>query len=281
MGRIPVKRTIIGLGTLLAIVGAACSATTFDSAGDRSTGWIGDVPQTEITASTVFNITTLAPVESFDLTSAGGMVWVNDDLPSVVGDGEELPPERVAARIWGGSTGVDAFVQARRGDMVQAIPGIRFPGAVPVGVEQVTSQMVYQTSGGALGDPWFAAFGLWKVEPYTMPRETGQSAVLLVGPNPDPEAPVPTLLCEVVKIADALTCDEVDVGDTRGALAKVDGGVRLQWDEGQFRYQLFYRDPPEPELPMLVAQSLVDLASLESDAFDAYREVAAQARATN
>jgi hypothetical protein len=276
-----VKRTTIGIATILAVVAGACSPTSFDSAGDRSTGWIGDVPPTEVTVSTLFSISTLAAVESFELTSAGGLTWVNDSMPSVVDGGDSLDSSQVVSRIWSASTGVDAFVQASRADMAMAIPGIRFPGAVPAGVEQVTSQLVFNPSGGALGDPWFAAFGLWKVEPYSQARETGQAGVLLIGPNPTPDTEPPTLLCEVIRIADALTCDEVDVGDTRGALATVDGGVRLQWDSGNFRYQLFYRDPPEPALPMLVAQSLVDLASLESDAFDAYREVATQAQPTN
>lgn len=274
LGRTVTRRliaTVVVMGTIV----AACTTTTFDSAGDRSTSWIGDVPATELTVATVFNITTLPPVETVDLTSAGGMLWVNDEIAPVVPDGESLEAERVIDRIWDTSTGVDSFVQAHRSDITAAFPGIQFPGVVPVGVEHVTSQLVFNPSGGVLGEPWFAAFGLWTSEPYSVSRELGQSAVFFVGSNPDPEAEAPTLLCATLQLADALACEDVDLAETRAALFTVDGGIRLQWDSGSYRYQLFFRDPDDQLLPMLMADSLVDLGRLETDAFEAYRAVAA------
>lgn len=268
------NRRILGLLTAIAFVLAACGPGSLDSAGDRSTGWIGDVPPTEVTASTVFSVTTLAPVESVALSPAAGMVWVNDPLESAVGEGETPEPSRIVRRIWDRSTGLDSYVQAPRADIAAALPGVLFPGAVPSGVEHVTSQLVFRTSGGVLGDGWVAAFGMWTVPPYSEKRETGQQAVLLVGRNPDPDAEAPAPVCEVAAIADALSCSEVVIGDLRGAQAAVDGGVRLQWDQGDYRYQLFYRDPEEATLPALIASSMVELAALEDRAFDAFRAVA-------
>ncbi len=273
-GMRPVKRTLWGLVAVVGLFGAACSQTSLDTAGDRSTGWIGRAPITEATAVTVFGISTLPSVEAFDLTSAGGLNWSNDELDSVVADGGGESPSQILATIWAHSSGVDEFVQAPRVDISSGIPGIKFPGAVPSGVNYVTSQVVFRLSGGTLGDPWFVAFGLWDVPPYSERREESQSAVLLVGPNPDTSAEASRRLCPVTQIEDALSCEEVELVSGRAALVQVEDGVRLQWAEGSFRYQLFYREPSDPSLPALVAESLVELASLDDQAFEAYRRVA-------
>ncbi len=269
------KRTLWGLIAVVGLIGAACSQTSLDTAGDRSTGWIGRAPVTEVTSVTVFDIPTLPTVDAFDLTSAGGLNWSNDELDSAVADGQTQDPSRILTAIWKGSTGVDEFVQAPRADISRAIPGIKFPGAIPSGVTHVTSQVVFRISGGLLGDPWFAAFGLWNVPPYSERREDGQSAVLLVGPNPEPSAETVGRMCPVAQIEDALSCEEIEILGGRGALVQVEDGVQLLWDEGAFRYQLFYREPSDPRLPALVAESLVELADLDDQAFEAYRRVAA------
>lgn len=264
---------MIAAMTALVLILAACSEDSFSDVGQRSTGWIGEVNA----SSTIATIAAMEIVESrvaaLSLSSAAGLKWVNDGL-----DFSEpgMDAATVAGEVWRRSGRADAYVQAHRADIASALPGVKFPGAIPASVEHVTSQLVYKPNTGRLDHDIAAAFGLWSVQPYSQSRVIGQQAVLLVGISEDPTEEIPPA-CDRAQIADALGCRDISIEEMQAAELQVDGGVRFVWWDTGYRYELFYRTDDDPEVGLLMAGSMVDLAHIEEDAFEAYRGVAGRA----
>jgi hypothetical protein len=66
-------------------------------------------------------------------------VWVNDELGSVA----DLGADDTIIAVWYRGDQVTPWVQASRGEIANALPGIEFPELVPEGVTHVTSQLVF------------------------------------------------------------------------------------------------------------------------------------------
>ncbi len=249
---------------------AACGETSLGDVGQRSTAWIGDVGASSTTVTTHAEQTVQARVAGLALSSAAGIEWVNDSL--TISD-PGLDAASVVGEVWRRSGRADAYVQAHRADIASALPGVKFPGAIPASVEHVTSQLVYTPRTGRLASEVAAAFGLWSVQPYSQSRVIGQRAVLLVGlageQSEELEDP-----CVRVQLADALACRDLSIDGQLAAEFQVEGGVRFVWWDDAYRYELFYRTDEEPEVGLLMAESMVELAHIEERAFDAYRGVA-------
>lgn len=214
---------------VVALVAAACGeAGPLDGVGDVAGRWVhgGTTTTTEAVIEPVGG-----GVEG--VLRARSVLWFNDDLPDqVVGS-----PEVVVAGVWARRRN-SRFIQASRREIAAALPAIRFPEVVPSDVRWITSQLVYDEATGTLDLDTAAAFGLWRVEPYTIPE--GRLAVLRVGIAPPEAGP------ERSAIVDILVPD----------------GISLGWTEGGLRYELFCRSRLSEELCRAVAESTVPLASL-------------------
>lgn len=249
---------------------AACGETSLGEVGQRSTDWIGDVQASSTSATTLLAQAVEARVAGLALSSAAGIEWVNDSL--TISD-PGLDAASVAGAVWRRSGRADAYVQAHRADIASALPGVKFPGAIPASVEHVTSQLVYRPNTGRLASDVAAAFGLWSVQPYSQSRVVGQQAVLLVGLAGEPSEEIEDP-CVRVQLADALACRDLSIDGQEAAEFQVEGGVRFVWWDEVYRYELFYRTDDEPEVGLLMAESMVELAHIEEQAFEAYRGVA-------
>jgi hypothetical protein len=268
------KRTshlrLLALAITTVMVMGACADDTFSDVGDRTTGWIGDVAASSTTVATTALVEDDVRVAALALSSAAGLTWFNDGLDFAPSGSDALT---VARQVWDRSDRAEEFVQAHRADVASALPGVKFPGAIPASVEYVTSQLVFVPITGSLDDEVSAAFGLWSAEPYTQSRAAGQEAVLLVGLAVGDQTLPP---CERVLDIDAVACRDVAVDGRDAAELEVESGIRLVWWENEYRYELFYRAADEPEVGMLMAESMVELAHVEEDAFSAYRDVASR-----
>ncbi len=259
----------------MALVLGACGDASLADVGQRSTSWIGDV---EASSTTAVAATAPAVVESrvaaLALTSAAGLDWVNDGL-GMVGPGDD--PDAVARDVWQRSGRAEAYVQAHRADIAAVLPAVKFPGAIPASVEYVTSQLIFDEGTGRLDHETTAAFGLWSVEPYSQSRAVGQQAVLVVGLNQAEEGSEIPNACDRVEAGDAIACRDISINGRQAAEVQVEGGVKFIWWDIDYRYELFYRTSDDPDVGLLMAESMVELAHLEQQAFDAYRGVAGRA----
>jgi hypothetical protein len=157
---------------VIALLAAACGeAGLLDGLGDRSAQVIhGD---TSTTTSTTEPEQADAPLGS---VRASDVVWFNDGIADqAVGD-----PSFVIATVWGRGDGVTSVIQASRGEIAAALPGIQFPELLPDRVGWITSQLVYDVASATLGRDTAAQFGLWHLEPYTV--DGGRTAVMRVRP---------------------------------------------------------------------------------------------------
>lgn len=73
----------------------------------------------------------------------------------------ETDPATLIAEVWAETEGGNAFVQAAPNEISIVVPGVKVPADLSEDVEHVTSQIVYNTSSGTLGDEFVAAFGFW------------------------------------------------------------------------------------------------------------------------
>ena len=259
---------LLALAITAVVALSACSDDAFTDVGDRTTGWIGDVEASSTTVITAPPVQEEVRVAALALSSAAGLNWFNDGLEfSPAGSDTQT----VAREVWDRSDRAEEFVQAHRADVASVLPGVKFPGAIPASVEYVTSQLVFIPVTGTLDDEVSAAFGLWSAEPYTQSRALGQEAVLLVGKAPDDRSGPP---CGLVLDIEAFACRDIAVNGQDAAELEVDGGIRIVWWDDQYRYELFHRSSEEPEVGVLMAESMVELLHIEEDAFGAYRDIA-------
>lgn len=210
---------------MLALTATACGDTgLLDGVGHRSQeAVLGDVS----TSSTLPAVNT--PEEKLGVVLASDLVWFNDGI-----EGEATGEKNyVVAKVWGRNP-QERFHQASRREILQALPEIAFPGVVPEEVRFVTSQLVFDTASALLDAEFSAAFGLWPVEPYSVPDAS--IGVLRVG------------------AAGEFRIDGI-VADV------VDDGLSLSWTAGPYRYELFCRTGLVDDLCWQMAESSESLAS--------------------
>lgn len=218
-------RRLIPIVLALAVATSACG-DALDGVGDLSRDFVyGGVPST--------TSTTAAQGPALNLAGITDLVWANDGLDA----GVSLGTEQLISAIWlrGGET--SAFVQASRREIAAALPGIEFPRLAPAGITHVTSQLVYDQQTATLDVSTAAAFGLWTGEPYTLPRNEAQLAVLRVGLNEFDDLPAGEFFS--VRIAD---------------------GRELSWGKGDYVYQLFCRTGVSEDACFAIAESTTPLS---------------------
>ncbi len=156
----------------LALLAAACGDDgLLDGLGDRSQVVVhGD---TSLTTTTIEIEKAEAPVGKI---RASDLIWYNDGIAA---EGVGNPLE-VTTAVWRRGDGVTSVIQASRGEIAGALPGIQFPELLPDTVGWITSQLVFDVASGTLGRDASAQFGIWHLEPYT--TDGGRTAVLRVRP---------------------------------------------------------------------------------------------------
>ena len=192
---------------VLAVAAAACGEEgVLDGLGDRT--------QRAVVGTTT---TTAVPADrspnpgGAGTTAAATVEWYNDGIE----DQAVGLPAYTIREVWERGRDSGRFVQSSRAEIAVALPGIRFPAAVPAEVAWVTSQLVYLEDAATLDSGTSAAFGLWELEPYS--TEEGRVGVLRVGG------------------------DRGDIGPGEVRSEVVTAGLSLIWSDGNFRYELFCR----------------------------------------
>ncbi len=164
------KRTVLII--VFALVVTACGDDgLLDGLGDRSVNAVHG--ETSLTTTTAEVIRAEAPIGSI---RSSDLVWYNDGLKGATA-GE---PGYVISNVWSRGDGVTSVIQASRGEIASAMPGVQFPELAPDSVGWVTSQLVYDVASGTLGADTSAQFGLWHLEPYS--ADGGRTAVMWVRP---------------------------------------------------------------------------------------------------
>lgn len=197
------KRIVLVL--VVSLTAAACGGGgLLDGLGDRSK----EIVYAGVTTTTVRVIDTVVagPVGA---ARASDLVWYNDGIAGE-GHGE---PNQVIAAVWSRGDGSSPAIQASRGEIAAALPGIEFPELVPENVKWVTSQLVFDVASATLGADTSAQFGLWHLEPYT--AEGGRSAVMWVRPA-GPNDPIGQIVPE-----------------------GVEAGLNLSWVSDGYQYRIF------------------------------------------
>jgi len=209
-----------------ALAAAGCGdAGPLDGLGDASRGFVhGDASST-----------TTVPVADGGsgteaLISASQALWLNDEIV----DQASGSASDVIAAVWE-RRAESRFIQASRTEVAMAMPTLEFPQLVPVDTTWVTSQLVYDLDSGALDLDTAAAFGMWRVEPYTVTE--GRIMVLRVGFASD-DAP-----------AERSDLTPIIVPD----------GLSIGWTKAGLRYELFCRSTLSEELCFEVADSFAPL----------------------
>lgn len=172
------------------------------------------------------------------LTGVTEVSWANDDLGDASG---ELEGVALLSAVWARGDGITPFVQASRGEIAAALPGIEFPQLVPEPVTHISSQLVFDVQSVVLDPTTAAAFGMWVGEPYELPRAEAQLAVLRVGLRA--------------------------VGDPAPGeffSFQVSEGRELTWTEAEYVYQLFCRTGVGEAACFAIAESLFPLQSMLS-----------------
>lgn len=208
---------------LVALFLTACGDNgMLDGVGERSQDVVlGDLAPSSTIAQEAGRAETYGVVLSDDLN------WWNDGIEG------EATGERnyIVARVWARAP-QERVHQASRLEIIQALPGIGFPGVVPQEVQYVTSQLVYDTASATLDTESSAQFGLWPTEPYSDGKTN--VAVLRVG----------------------------EAGDFRidGIVSDVvENGLSLSWTAGPYRYELFCSPAVIDELCWQMAEATVSL----------------------
>jgi hypothetical protein len=220
-----VTAILAAVGVLLAACG---DAGPLDGLGDASRGWVyGDVS----TSTTIAVVDGGAAGEA--LISASQVLWLNDEIA----DQASGTSSEVIAAVWQRQV-EGRFVQASRAEVAAALPTLEFPTVVPADTIWVTSQLVYDLDSGALDLDTAAAFGMWRVEPYTVTE--GRIMVLRVGVASDTAPPARSDVTPIV----------------------VPDGLSLGWTEAGLRYELFCRSTLSEDLCFEVADSFAALGDL-------------------
>jgi len=208
---------------------AACGdAGLLDGLGDRSREIV--YSDTTTTTTIVVDDGESAPQGA---VRAADVSWYNDQL----GEAAPVPiPSVVIADVWGRGDRVNRYIQASRAEIATALPTVEFPSLVPDEVGWVTSQLVFDTASATLDAGTSAAFGLWKVEPYSF--EEGDVAVLRVGEASGP--------------------DRESAGEIHYEI--VPDGLSLSWVRGSYRYELFCRTSLAEEMCQQMAETAMPLS---------------------
>jgi hypothetical protein len=204
------RSTLLVVLALAGLVSAACGGRPLENLGDIS----DRVVYGEEGAATTIPVDELGePV--LPVVDSDELDWMNVQLASL-GDGGQLA---VTSLVWERSDGVNRWVQASPDEIAAALPGIQFPAVAPEGTVMVTSQLVFDLGLGTVDPAESAAFGFWRDEPYTLPREVSQLAVLRVGQT--------------------IASGTVTPGITSAFDAE---GLALEWTAGDYRYRLLCRN---------------------------------------
>jgi len=222
------KRLLRPAVVLLVVLAACGESGPLDGIGNASRDLVvGDTT----TSSTVTVIS--AGIVGEGLVGSGEVLWLNDEiLEEATGSAEA-----VIESVWGRRSG-SRFVQASRAEIASALPTLQFPALLAVGTRWVTSQLVYDLDSAKLDSDTAAAFGMWRVEPYTVTE--GRLMVLRVGFAPDG---VPPERSDVTPIA-------------------VPDGLTLIWTDAGLRYELFCRSNLSEELCFAVSDSFTALGGV-------------------
>ncbi len=223
------RRTLLFLLTMTFLVAACGEAGPLDGLGDASRQFV--YGETSTTTTVVVELASGVA----GLVATADVLWLNDEIADQATGSAETVIESVWQR-----RAASRFVQASRSEIATALPTLRFPAFVATDTRWVTSQLVYDPDSGDLDIDTAAAFGLWRVEPYTVTE--GRLMVLRVGIASDG---VPPEHSEITAI---------DVPD----------GLALVWTETGLRYELFCRSTLSEELCLEVAQSFVPLREVLS-----------------
>lgn len=159
------------LAAIMLLVTACGDEGLLDGLGDRSVNAVHG--ETSTTTTTIEVVRAEAPLGSI---RASDLVWYND---GIAGEGSGVP-NVVISTVWNRGDGATSVIQASRGEIAAALPGIQFPELLPDSVGWVTSQLVYDAASGTLGAHTSAQFGLWHLEPYS--ADGGRTAVMRVRP---------------------------------------------------------------------------------------------------
>lgn len=218
---------VLTVGVVLAASGCG-SAGPLDGVGSLSDEWVHRGSTTTVPID-------IRPSESGGdgLVATIDLLWLNDDI--------ELPENPTADGVvgavwerWAGSR----FIQSSRAEIAVALPTLMFPEFVPDDVRWVTSQLVYDGQTGTLDLDTSAAFGFWRVEPYSV--NEGRVAVLRVGAAPSGAIEGRSAVVPIV----------------------VPDGISLGWTDGDLRYELFCRAPVSEELCREIVGSFTSIGGL-------------------
>lgn len=230
---------------------AACGDAPLQSIGQRSSDWINE-PEIVTTTAT--------PVTVPTLVDSSTLQWSNDDIVN-----ESLDdPAGLIAEVFQRREG-DRFIQASRREIAAALPGVRFPAAVPHGASWVSSQLVIENSG-LLSDNPSAAFGIWSAEPYTRSRSVAQLVILTVANDKETATQLAQGEADAscARFADRTTeqCQIVDISGRQGWRLISSSGTSVVWFDDAYRYELFGRSFISGELLITMATRSVALSEL-------------------
>lgn len=223
----PQRRIFALVCAVAGVVLTACGPEgPLDGLGDASSGFVhGDL-------ATTSTIPIVPTDQGLEVVATDQVLWWNDELD----DQATGSADSVIARVWDRRAG-SRFVQASRAEIAAALPTIRFPEVVPADTRWITSQLVYDLDTSVLDQDTAAAFGLWRVEPYTVAE--GSVMVLRVGAAPDD---TPSSRSDVTPIL-------------------VPDGLSLVWTEAGLRYELFCRSTVSEDVCFEVADASEPLGS--------------------
>ena len=246
-------RLTIRMGIMVAsiVMLAACGEAPLKSIGQRSSDWINE-PEIVTTTAT--------PVTVPTLVDSSTLQWSNDDIVN-----ESLDdPAGLIAEVFQRREG-DRFIQASRREIAAALPGVRFPAAVPHGASWVSSQLVIENSG-LLSDNPSAAFGIWSAEPYTRSRSVAQLVILTVANDKETATQLAQGEADTscARFADRTTeqCQIVDISGRQGWRLISSSGTSVVWFDDAYRYELFGRSFISGELLITMATRSVALSEL-------------------
>ena len=232
---------------------AACGDAPFAELG-RVDEWVdagaGEETDTEAPTTTV-PANVARPI--------GDIVWYN-------GWAREVPsePNEVISMVWGRTDGLDAYVQTSPNEIAAALPGLMIPGEVAPGVKFVTSQLVYARSKGNLTNYFVAAFGFWRIDPYTASSQVGQVATLKVATEQEVPRDItdPTGGCGRFADRDVTSCDALEInGHPAWWIISLDG-ENLVLLQDQYRYEFTLRPNVARATIEAMATSMVPMASV-------------------
>jgi hypothetical protein len=208
---------------------AACGeGGLLDGVGDRSREAVyeGLTTTTEFVAGLDDDLGAVGAADSREVA------WFNDSIEDQAVGATQL----TISQVWNRGKTAGRFIQSSRAEIASALPQIQFPRLVPPDTVNITSQLVYDPSSGALDVDTAAAFGLWPVEPYTL--DDGQQAVLRVG------------------------FDQGNIPPGEVVIDVVGLGLSLEWVRNGYRYELFCRESLDEALCSQMVDTMEPLATI-------------------